>query len=173
MSRKLQGIAGALLVVALAGCGAPTLSMPSSATSSVKASAVQRLAPPAAPSQGVSASDYSFLDQTRHIAYDALTRYEDLRQLWYSTTSDEQKDRIELQMVDSLTEGLKDIRRVAAGTYGYDAQRMYDLADRSLRHYDDLQSAWELASGDRDRRTIVNRMLVDLTGVLKQIRDAR
>lgn len=173
MTRIGQTIALGMLVSMVAGCGAPAVTAVKPASTSVTAAAA-RVAPPAV-SQGtaVTADDYSLIVRTHQIASDTLYRYEDLRRLWYATPGDEQKDRVELQMADVLTQGLRDVRRVSSSSYGYDADRMYRMADRGLMRYDELRRDYELAWGDRDRRVIMNRILTELTELVKQIRDTR
>ncbi|HBN07809.1 MAG TPA: hypothetical protein DD435_03880 [Cyanobacteria bacterium UBA8530] len=115
----------------------------------------------------VSTASYGSLSEINRSATDALYRYNDLLRQWNYTSSNYQKDNIEMSMLETLTRALKNIKTTAG--YGYDTQRIRTMATDALYRYDDLQHRWTSAYSDRERREIVNSMLDLLTRAVKNI----
>ena len=121
----------------------------------------------------VQAQDYRSVTQAQRVATDSLYRYEDLRRDWDRAYSDREKDRIEMQMLDELTEATKECQSISSGGYGYDAREVYDITDRALDEYETLRGRWQRTYDTRQKREIVNDMLQVLTQSLKLIQQVR
>jgi hypothetical protein len=117
----------------------------------------------------VDASSYE-VDRARRVSSDTLYRYEQLLRDWKRAYSDYEKDRIEDRMLTELISGLKDVQRTVSTGHGYSARQVYDIADRALNRYDDLRRDWKRAYSARERRNIINDMLVVLTNAHKDIK---
>lgn len=158
MARKIVALAAlALTLSGLAGCGSGI------GTTQLQASSNQQ----------TEAKDYYSVNRARQIATDALYRYDGLRDDWQRAYSDREKDRIEQEMLNVLTRAISDIRRTASNGSGYDARRVYDIADRAIDRYEDLRYRWQQAYSDREKRELVNDMLVELTRALKDVQRVR
>jgi hypothetical protein len=183
MTRKtLLALASLTLAASvLAGCGSTSMmGVTQTGNQSVNGQSVdsQRKAPPAveltANSQSgenamVDASSYE-VDRARRISSDTLYRYDQLLRDWQRAYTDREKDRIEDRMLTELTRGLNDVQRTVSSGYGYSARQVYDIANRALDRYESLRRDWQRAYTDRERRYIVNDMLVTLTNAHKDIR---
>lgn len=182
MSRKTLMTLATLCLASsvLAGCGTvPMAGMSPAGETSAKSQAAnaQRPLPPAvvlaadALTEGDAIVDASYeVDRARRIASDTLYRYDVLLRDWKRAYSDYEKDRIESRMLDELIAGLKDVQRAVSSGSGRSAREVYDVADRALDRYDSLRRDWSRAYTDRERRYIVNDMLVALTGAHKDIK---
>lgn len=180
MARKsLMALASLTLAASvLAGCGTsslPGVTQTGNQAVAGQSASAQRLAPPKVDLTEAAQADSIVdltdgVDRARRIASDSLYRYDGLLRDWERAYSDYEKDRIEERMLTALIDGLKDAQRAVSSGYGYQARQVYDIADRALDRYDDLRSDWRRAYSDRERREIVNDMLVTLTGALKDIK---
>ncbi|MNK82462.1 hypothetical protein D3C87_1022370 [compost metagenome] len=183
MARKTLVALASLTLAAsfLAGCGTTGMmgvSQTGESSATAKSVDAQRKAPPtvevAAGAQvdanaKVDASSYE-LDRARRVSSDTLYRYEQLLRDWNRAYSDYEKDRIEERMLSELTSGLNDVQRAVSSGYGYSARQVYDIADRALNRYESLRRDWQRAYSTRERRNIVNDMLVVLTNAHKDIK---
>lgn len=183
MARKsLMALASLTLAASvLAGCGAPSMTGTGAMgdqTAKAQSADAQRKAPPAIQltaepqiegNATVDASSYE-VDRARRISSDTLYRYDKLLRDWERTYSDYEKDRIEERMLKELTSGLNDVQRAVSSGYGYSARQAYDIADRALNRYESLRRDWQRAYSTRERRNIVNDMLVVLTSAHKDIK---
>lgn len=162
MAKKLLALlAGVVLASSvLSGCGGTT-----PVASGLKATT--------ATETKVDAQSRYTVDRAKRIATDALYRYDNLRDDWQRAYSDYEKDRIEERMLSTLTRAVTDVRQAASGGYGYESRRVYDIADQAIDRYESLRRRWQRAWGDRERREIVNDMLVELTAALKDIQRVR
>ncbi|MBM3270650.1 MAG: hypothetical protein FJZ01_23705 [Candidatus Sericytochromatia bacterium] len=158
MSRKIVALAALTLAFsALTGCGTtPAATGLQNKTAST-----------------ATAQDYSSVSRAKQIATDALYRYDSLRDDWQRAYNDSEKDRIEQSMLNVLTRAASDVRQTASYGSGYDARRVYDIADRAIRKYEDLRYRWQQAYGDREKRELINDMLVVLTQALKDVQRVR
>jgi hypothetical protein len=183
MARKtLMALATLTLAASvLAGCGTTGM-MGVSQTGENLAGAqsvdAQRKAPPAVvltadaqvdAAAQVDASSYE-VDRARRISADTLYQYDELLRDWKRAYSDREKDRVEERMLRELTEGLNDVQRAVSSGHGYSARQVYDIADRALDRYESLRRDWQRAYSVRERRDIVNDMLVVLTNAHKDIK---
>ena len=183
MARKsLVALASLTLAASvLAGCGTTGMmgvSQTGDSSAIAKSVDTQRKAPPtvevAAGAQvdataQVDAASYE-VDRARRVSSDTLYRYEQLLRDWKRAYSDYEKDRIEERMLSELTSGLNDVQRAVSSGYGYSARQIYDIADRALNRYESLRRDWQRAYSTRERRNIVNDMLVVLTNAHKDIK---
>lgn len=183
MARKtLMALASLTLAASvLAGCGTTSMtgvSQTGEKSASAQSVDSQRKAPPSVEvtanaqvdaAAQVDASSYE-LDRARRISADTLYRYDELLRDWNRAYSDYDKDRIEERMLRELTEGLNDVQRTVSSGYGYSARQVYDIADRALNRYEGLRRDWQRAYSTRERRNIVNDMLVVLTNAHKDIK---
>ena len=119
------------------------------------------------------AKDYSSVTRAQQVATDALYRYDSLRDQWQRAYNDSEKDRIEQDMLNVLTRASSDVRQTASNGSGYDARRVYDIADRAIDRYESLRYRWQQAYGDREKRELVNDMLTVLTAALKEVQRVR
>ena len=159
MTRKFVALAAlALAMSSLTGCG----------SASVGGTQLQ-----ATSAQTVTAQDYYSVNRAKQIATDGLYRYDSLRDAWQRAYSDSEKDRIEQEMLNVLTRAASDVRRAASNGSGYDARRVYDIADRAIQSYENLRYRWQQAYGDREKRELINEMLTDLTRGLKEVQRVR
>jgi len=117
----------------------------------------------------VSSADYVSVTQAQQQATDALYQYNDLLNTWEQTNSDIQKDQIENQMLNVLTQALQSIQQTVSSGYGYDARQVYNIAGDALTQYQSLELQWQQAYTLQQKRQIVNNMLTLLTGACKQI----
>jgi hypothetical protein len=158
MTRKFVALAALVLSMsALSGCGtAPAATQLQNKTATT-----------------AQAKDYQSVTRAQQIATDALYRYDGLRDDWQRAYSDAEKDRIEQSMLNTLTRAASDVRQTASYGHGYDARRVYDIADRAISRYEDLRYRWQQAYGDREKRELVNDMLTVLTRALKDVQKVR
>jgi len=183
MARKsLMALASLTLAASvLAGCGTTGMvGMSQTGENGASAQSVdtQRKAPPAVEltanaqvdaAAQVDVSSYD-VDRARRISSDTLYRYDEQLRDWKRAYSDYEKDRIEERMLRTLTDGLNDVQRAVSSGYGSQARRVYDIADHALNRYESLRRDWNRAYSTRERREIVNRMLVVLTDAHKDIK---
>jgi hypothetical protein len=181
MARKTLVALASLTLAAsvLAGCGtSPMAGMSQTGENAANAQSAdtQRKAPPtvesAAAQVGADAVvDASYeVDKARRISSDTLYRYDELLRDWKRAYSDYDKDRIEERMLRELTSGLNDVQRAVSSGHGYSARQVYDIADRALNRYESLRRDWQRAYSTRERRNLVNDMLVALTNAHKDIK---
>lgn len=183
MARKtLLALASLTLAASvLAGCGTTGMmgmSQTGENSANAQSADAQRKAPPAVQVSAdaqveanaqVDASSYE-VDRARRIAADTLYEYDKLLRKWKRTYSDYEKDRIEDSMLKELTAGLNSIQRTVSSGYGHSARQVYDIADRALNRYESLRRDWQRSYSTRERRNIVNDMLVVLTNAHKDIK---
>lgn len=169
----------AALAPTLAGCGATPLSIAatSSQDQAVKANRptipnLDRSALTTAKS-GISATSYWTVDRARRSASNALYRYQDLREDWQRAWSDDEKDRIEQRMLNTLVGAGSDIRNITSGSYDYDDRQINYQIESTLRRYEDLRRQWQWEHDLNRQREIINTMLVELTRGLQDVQNFR
>jgi hypothetical protein len=173
------------LLATLAGCGAapqapqglPAAGLQDAAALSAKAK--KRPAPPRveAPKADKSEKDVRTPDapgsyqaeDAKRTATDALYRYADLLQRWDRAYDDAERDRIEQEMLTTLTDAVRDIRSQTEMAQEYDARTIYRTACDAADRYRDLLRRYDMAYGDYEKRQIVNQMLTLLTSALKRV----
>lgn len=115
----------------------------------------------------VTAQSYTSNTKIYRLCTDALDEYSSLLRDWDYTSSDSEKDRIEMRMLRVLTDALRDSK--SAANYSYDSERIVRMANNALDRYSTLYRRWENTYSTREKRLIVNDMLRDLTTAVKDI----
>lgn len=175
-------LAATMVAGMLAGCGThvtpgtaaaaqmAAMNAQSKAKKGPKASA-KRPAPPTVKQdkttrQGIAASNAA------NAANQALQQYQALTYQWQQAWSDQDKDNIETEMLNTLHGGLQNVESITSAQ-GVDMQdrRSYDIADQGLNRYDSSYRQWESTWDQGQKREVVNQMLNDMVNTLEQIRN--
>lgn len=163
-----------VVAFALTGCGTtPTMTAQTrnlAGASALAADKGDRPAPPSAKDAGKVKQGLAARQAARS-ADRALYRYADLLRQWERARTDEEKDRLEQDMLYEFHSTLDDVRQnTSASGHDYADREAYDRADRALTRYDRLFREWERARTDAEKRRIVNEMLTDMMEALQAIK---
>lgn len=151
MAKKLATLTLASMM--LAGCGAPPQLSSQSRTT-------------------VQAQDVNSVKKAQRLATEALRVYDDLRNDWIISPTDDQKDQIDGQMLLLLFRALEDIRTAVssqAGARGNDTRTVFDIATSILTRCEPLRAQREKSQNITEQRWLANLMEIYLLDALNRV----